>query len=143
MIDASNAKKPMSWPKKFGIAVGAIFGVGFIGQVVAGSSGSGHSGQADTAQEKQDKERDYQAYLSAKALKSSLRNPDSLAFISIRASADGAVICLKYRAQNGFGGMGIGHTIFKEGEPSDSAASWNKNCAHKLMYDETAVKDLI
>lgn len=129
MIDPSDAKKPMSWPKKIGIALGVVFGVGFIGQVVAGGSGPSQSGQADTAQEKQDKERHYQAYLSAKALKSSLRNPDSLSFISIRASADGGVICLKYRAQNGFGGMGIGHTIFEEGEPTDSAASWNKNCA--------------
>lgn len=143
MIDGSDAKKPMSWPKKLGFALGAVFGVGFIGQVVGSSSGPNQSAHADAAQEKQDKERNYQAYLSAKAVKSSLRNPDSLSFISIRASADGGVICLKYRAQNGFGGMGIGHTIFKEGEPSDSAASWNKNCAHKLMYDETAVKDLI
>jgi len=143
MIGASGAKTPMSWPKKIGIAFGAIFGIAFIGQMVAGSSGPSQSGRAETAQDKQDKERNYQAYLSAKALKSSLRNPASLSFISIRASADGGVICLKYRAQNGFGGMDIGHTIFKEGEPSDSAASWNKNCARKLMYDETAVKDLI
>lgn len=143
MISASGARNPMSWPKKIGIALGAVFGVAFIGQILGGSSGSGQSGGADTAQEKQDKQRDYQAYLSAKALKSSLRNPDSLSFISIHATADGGVICLKYRAQNGFGGMGIGHTIFKEGEPSDSAASWNKDCARKLMYDETAVKDLI
>ena len=143
MISASGAKNPMSWPKKLGIAFGAVFGVAFIGQILAGSSGSGQSGRADTAQEKQVKHRDYQAYLSAKALKSSLLNPDSLSCISIRASADGGVICLKYRAENGFGGMNIGHTLFKEGEPSDSPASWNKNCAHKLMYDETAVKDLI
>ena len=135
------AEKRMSWPKKIGIACAAAFGIGVIGQIASG--GPNQNAQPESAQDKQTKHRDYQAYLAAKALKSSLRNPDSLSFESILASDDGNVICMKYRAQNGFGGMNLGHVVFKDGEPSEKRAAWQSNCAHKVLNDVTAVKDLI
>ena len=137
----AGARKPMSWPKKFGIAFAAIFGLGVIGQVVTG--GASQNAQAESPQDKQTKHRDYAAYLSAKALKASLRNPDSLSFESILANEDGSVICMKYRAQNGFGGMNIGHVVFKNGDPSESHASWHANCAGKILNDVTAVQSMI
>ena len=81
--------------------------------------------------------------MSAKALKSSLRNPDSLSFESILANDDGSVICMKYGAQNGFGGMNIGHVVFKGGDPSESHASRHANCAGKILNDVTAVQSMI
>src|SRR5690606_21641937 len=41
----------------------------------------------------------------ASVVKQSLRDPDSLIWESIRANDDASVICLEYRARNGFGGM--------------------------------------
>lgn len=134
-------KRRMPWPKKIGIAFAAVLGLGAVGQVVSG--GANQSAQAESAQDKQTKQRDYAAYLSAKALKASLRNPDSLAFQYIHANDDGSVVCMKYRAQNGFGGMNIGYVVFKNGNPSESRARWQSNCAHRVLYDLTSVKDLI
>jgi rRNA maturation endonuclease Nob1 len=139
----AGAKKPMSWPKKFGIAFGAMLGLGLIGQIAAGVSGTNPAVQTENAQDKQTKHRDYQAYLAAKTVKASLRNPDSLSFEQILANDDGSVICMTYRAQNGFGGMNIEHVVFKDGEPSQSQASWHARCAHKLLNDVTAVKSMI
>ena len=137
----AGAKKPMSWPKKIGIAFAAMFGLGLVGQIITG--GANPNSQGESPQEKQKTHRDYLAYLSAKALKASLRNPDSLSFESILANDDGSVICMTYRAQNGFGGMNIGHVVFKNGEPSESHASWHGNCAGKLLNDVTAVQSMI
>ena len=137
----AGTKKPMSWPKKFGIAFAAMFGLGVVGQIITG--GSNPAAQAESPQDKQKSHRDYQAYLSAKALKASLRNPDSLSFDSILANDDGSIICMAYRAQNGFGGMNIGHVVFKNGDPSESHASWHAHCAGKMLNDVTAVQSMI
>jgi rRNA maturation endonuclease Nob1 len=139
---SADARKPMSWPKKIGIAFGAVFGLGVVGQLVA-LPGGGQVAQAESAQDKQTDQRNHAAYLSARALKASLRNPDSLAFQSILASDDGSVICIKYRAQNGFGGINLEHVVFKDGNPSQSRSSWQAHCAGKLLVDETAVQHVI
>jgi hypothetical protein len=136
-------KKPMSWPKKIGIALGVMFGVSLVGGFAAGVSGTNPGTQTETAQDKEQKHRDYQAYLAAKALKASLRNPDSRSFEQILVNDDGSVICITYRAQNGFGGMNIGHVVFKDGDPSESHASWRAHCARKLLNDVTAVQSMI
>jgi hypothetical protein len=139
----AGAKSPMSRRKKIGIFFGVTFGLGVIGEIAAGVSGTNPTAQTESAQEKQSRHRDYQAYLAAKAIKASLRNPDSLSFEQILVNDDGSVICMTYRAQNGFGGMNIEHVVFKDGDPSQTRASWHKNCAHKMLNDVTAVKDLI
>ena len=138
-----SAKKPMSWLKKVGIAFGLMFGVSLVGGFAASVSGTKPSAQTESAQDKQQKHMTYQAYLAAKAVKASLRNPDSLSFDQILANDDGSIICMTYRAQNGFGGMNIEHVVFKDGDPSQSHSKWHVNCAHKMMNDLTAVKDLI
>jgi hypothetical protein len=120
-----------------------MFGLGLIGEIGAGLSGTNPTAQTESTQDKQKTHRDYQAYLAAKALKASLRNPDSLSFEEILANDDGSVICATYRAQNGFGGMNIEHIVFKDGEPSQSHASWHTNCAHKMLNDVTAVRSMI
>lgn len=137
----TGAKKPMSWPKKIGIAFAATFGLGVVAQIITG--GANPAAQAESPRDKQKSHRDYQAYLSAKALKASLRNPDSLSFESILANDDGSIICMTYRAQNGFGGMNIGHVVFKDGDPSESHASWHAHCAGKMLNDVTAVQSMI
>jgi hypothetical protein len=133
----------MSWLKKIGIAFGVIFGVSLIGGFAASVSGTKPAAESESAQDKQQKHMTYQAYLAARAVKASLRNPDSLSFEQILANDDGSVICLTYRAQNGFGGMNVEHVVFKDGDPSQSHASWRANCAHKMLNDVTAVQSMI
>lgn len=142
---AAGAKKPMSWLKKIGIFFGVMFGLGLIGQVVTGGSGPTPAAQGESEKERQaDAQRGSVAMLSAKALKDSLRNPESLAFVYIHTNDDGSVVCMKYRAQNGFGGMNVGYVVYRDGLPSDTPSVFNKNCAHKKnMHDLTQVKDLI
>ena len=139
----AGTKMPMSWPKKIGVALGVMFGVSVLGGVAASLSGANSAAPTESAQDKQQQHLTYQAYLAAKAVKASLRNPDSLSFEQILASDDGNIICLTYRAQNGFGGMNIEHVVFKDGDPSQSHASWHAHCAHKLLNDVTAVQSMI
>jgi hypothetical protein len=139
----AGTKKPMSWPKKISVVLGVMFGISVIGGIAAGVSGTNQAPQTESAQDKQRKHMNYQAYLAAKAVKASLRNPDSLSFEQILANDDGSVICMTYRAQNGFGGMNIEHVVFKDGDPSQSHASWHAHCAGKMLNDVTAVQSMI
>lgn len=78
---AAGSKKPMSWPKKIGIAFAAVFGIAFVA-AVAGEESKDQSTQGETPQQqKADEDRAATAMVAAKALKESLRNPDSLAFV--------------------------------------------------------------
>ena len=135
----AGARRTVSWPKKIAIGFAALVGLGMVAQTVAGPS----EPQAETPEQKQSKHRGYVAYLSAKALKESLRNPDSLDFDEILANDDGSVICMTYRAQNGFGGLNLERVVIKDGKPSQTRASWRANCANKMLFDVTNVESLI
>ena len=136
----AGARKPMSRLKKLGIAFGALFGLSAIIQIATGGS---QNVQPETPEQKQSKARGYAAYLSAKALKAGLRNPGSLDFDEILANDDGSVICMTYRAQNGFGGMNLERVVFRDGKPSQTRASWRANCANKMLFDVTNVESMI
>lgn len=136
----AGARKPMSRPKKIGIGFGALIG---LSVVIQAATGGPEAVQAETPQEKQSKQRGYAAYLSAKALKASLRNPGTLEFSEILANDDGSVICMTYRAQNGFGGMNLERVVFTDGKPSQTRASWRANCANKMLFDVTNVESMI
>lgn len=91
------------------------------------------------------KKRDTQfavAVLGAKTLRKAMRNPDSFKLSQVLIMADGSV-CYEYRAQNGFGGMNIGHAVldssgkFRTDEMSAFTATWNKKCANKTGEDKT------
>lgn len=139
----AGTKKQTSWLKKIGIVFGVMFGVSLVGGIAAGVSGTNSGAQTESTQDKQQKHMTYQAYLAAKAVKASLRNPDSLSFEQILANDDGSIICMTYRAQNGFGGMNIEHVVFKDGDPSQSHARWHAHCAGKILNDVTAVQSMI
>lgn len=130
----------VSWPKKIGIGFAALIGVSVV---IQAATGGDQTVQAESPQAKQSKQRGYAAYLSAKALKASLRNPGSLDFDEILANEDGSVICMTYRAQNGFGGMNLERVVFRDGKPSQTRASWRANCANKMLFDVTNVESMI
>jgi hypothetical protein len=76
---------------------------------------------------------------AAVQLRDSMRIPDSLILEEVWANEDGSVICFKYRAQNGFGGMNRGEAYTQNGmiQVDADAASYNRFCvgmSHNLTY---------
>src|SRR6476469_7596301 len=62
-------------------------------------------------------EKDYQARLVSAAtvmasIKASLRDPQSVQWSSVKSDAEGTVVCVEYRARNGFGGMNVESASF-------------------------------
>ena len=71
----------------------------------------------------------------ATLIKTGLRDPDSLTWQRIRVSDDASVVCLEYRAKNGFGGLKLERTTYAGGRLSSESWAWNKNCAAKKLFD--------
>jgi RNA polymerase subunit RPABC4/transcription elongation factor Spt4 len=84
------------------------------------------------------------AIIGAKSLRHSMRNPDAFKLDEVLMVADGTA-CYTYRAQNGFGGMNVGHAVltptqqFKTDEMKGFHALWNRGCANKRGRDKTRV----
>lgn len=71
----------------------------------------------------------------AVTLRNAMRNPDSFKVSQALQMSDGSV-CYAYRAQNGFGGMNVGHAVvFQERLVDESAAdfseTWSRECTGK------------
>jgi uncharacterized OB-fold protein len=73
------------------------------------------------------------------AIKSSLREPDSAKWEAIRANDDASVVCIIYRARNGFGGVNLEKVSFVRGAMHREAEPWDQNCADKDLYDMKSV----
>lgn len=67
-------------------------------------------------------------------VRQNLRDPSYIEVIDLRASNDGKIACLKYRARNGFGGMIVETAVTKRGNVDTNTSAWNKNCT-KAMRD--------
>lgn len=78
--------------------------------------------------------------LVAKTIKAALRNPDSVQWSGMLANDDASVICIEYRAQNGFGGLNLEHVAYAKGKLQTSVQAWNKYCAEKRMWDMKRAK---
>lgn len=71
------------------------------------------------------------------AIKNAARNPDSVSFEAVMTNESGSLICVVYRAQNGFGGMNLEQVAFKNGVPKQGSSFWNKNCAGAKLYSQS------
>ena len=65
-------------------------------------------------------------------IKRSLRNPDSVVWENVWANDDGSVVCVEYRAQNGFGGMNRESIATIHGRITEDGNMWNKNCLKSM-----------
>lgn len=85
------------------------------------------------------KAREDFAFDAAKAIKGVMRDPGSFVVEEMRVDRAGEVACVKYRARNGFGGIGREAAVVADGKAlKATAARWKKYCSHQ-MYDETAI----
>jgi hypothetical protein len=73
--------------------------------------------------------------IAIRGVKEATRNPDSIVWEAISANSDATVVCIKYRGQNGFGGMSREFVVFAKGKASQSPNAWNKYCANKSLID--------
>jgi hypothetical protein len=68
-------------------------------------------------------------------VRSNLRNPQSVQWVSVASNDDSSLVCVKYRAQNGFGGMDVGYAVAVSGLVRMSDGAYNSNCAGKSLND--------
>jgi phage terminase large subunit GpA-like protein len=65
-------------------------------------------------------------------LKTAMRDPSSLAVESIRLNDDSTLVCIEYRARNGFGGMNREFIVMTKTANYKTPDRWNKHCTQKL-----------
>jgi hypothetical protein len=96
--------------------------------------------KAETTQKALSRRQDEQAQatqLAIMVIRKSLRDPDSL-IVDEAFTRDGKLICIQYRARNGFGGVNRSFAAVnvKLLATSFDAGYWNKNCTGDGFHDE-------
>lgn len=92
--------------------------------------------KAAEAKQKEIKELRFQKTVrAASVLKSNLKDPASVQWESMTANEDGSVICLAYRAKNGFGALDMGAVVFVDGVAMKGTKPWNKHCSKGDLYE--------
>lgn len=73
--------------------------------------------------------------ITARMIKDSLREPESVQWITALANESGQIVCLEYRARNGFGGMNVERMTITPQGAGQEASRWNDHCAGVSLYD--------
>lgn len=63
-----------------------------------------------------------------RSIKAAMREPESVRWQQVTTNDDGTVVCVTYRARNGFGGMNVEHAAFSNNQISTSSTAWNNIC---------------
>lgn len=122
-------RAPLTRTQKLLIALGAVIVVaGIIAQETAPKA----TPEQITA-EKEEASRAIFVQMAVSSLKKAARDPESLTVDVARTNKDGSVICLEYRARNGFGGMNREHLAVADGKANGTPEHWNKHCTEKLF----------
>jgi hypothetical protein len=111
--------------------------------MVANGSNDNNSSTQTSPPDPMSEQRFQKTLMAATAVKQSLRNPASVIWDDIFTNQDGSSICVKYRAQNGFGGMNIEHVVFVNGKPYQTNQAWNKHCVGNNFFDEKYVRNAL
>lgn len=97
---------------------------------------------AQKAAEEQARNADAQRVSTAsaalKSIQNVLRNPATVQWGDVLVNKDASIVCIDYRAQNGFGGFNHEAVLFINGKPKRDLALWNKHCAEKPLFDVKA-----
>jgi len=76
-------------------------------------------------------------------IKKHLRNPDTLKWIVVKADDVGDIVCLSYRAQNGFGGMNIESAVVVGSKISHTPSNVKKYCADPKLQPVTELVEIM
>lgn len=82
-------------------------------------------------------------FIAAKKLKNALREPQSVEWIDMATDDNAEVVCLRYRARNGFGGMSVETMTVTQKESGQDAALWNRHCAREGLHNMIHVRHAI
>lgn len=82
-------------------------------------------------------EQQHAAAVGLAKLQYSMRNPDSFRVEFVHQMVSG-VVCYRYRAQNGFGGMNVESAALVNGRLHIGTEPWNAYCGGKYGTDITA-----
>lgn len=136
--------------------VGGIFAVA-VANIVISTTGSPpistappptpeQSAALERAQQDAGRSRQHEALRAARAravvgaLREAARNPASFMVERVIASDDGSVVCVQYRAQNGFGGMNREVAVFDGSKPGTTdTAVVNRKCQVDGLRDLTSL----
>ncbi|MFH2082075.1 MAG: zinc ribbon domain-containing protein [Pseudomonadota bacterium] len=88
---------------------------------------------AEQAAEKAEKTREAGSLLVMNSVMSRARDPDSLKFETVLVNEDASVVCVKYRARNGFGGMNRELLVTTTKNTWQDAGGWNRNCLGEMF----------
>ena len=81
--------------------------------------------------------------IALRTIKMSLRDPDSVKWASVSASKDATIVCVEYRAKNGFGGMNLEYATAVGVVVSTKPEAWNKHCIGKSLYNTRRSVDML
>lgn len=72
-------------------------------------------------------------------IKKNLREPESVVWEGVWVNDAATVICVEYRARNGFGGMNRELAVITDSKLEKTARAWNAKCT-KGMHDKTSAR---
>lgn len=75
-------------------------------------------------------------------IKKNLREPESVVWEGVWVNDAATVICVEYRARNGFGGMNKEVAVITDSKLEKTAKAWNSKCT-KGMHDKTSARQAV
>lgn len=126
------AEKPGKRPSKFGtyLWAGTVVTLVLVLLVDAAKPPSSSARASQPREDSAELQAAQRAISATRALRSTMRNPDSFSVISARVVGRD-VVCFRYRAQNGFGGMNIENAAVWGSTPIAGkafTAEWSATC---------------
>lgn len=120
-------------PMRLGSMILAAFVTVAVVQCSLSTNGSSPSKTTQAPPDPVAEARFQKTAMFAAGVKSKMRDPSSFALESARSNEDATVICLEYRARNGFGGMNKEFIVGTTKKVSQDAVAWNKHCTKPLI----------
>jgi len=139
----SRPKKPTSLLTK---VIASAFAISIGISIIAANSGDSENKSSTAAKRPADpkKEAAFQKTVAVvRSIKASLRDPTSVQWEAILRNEDATVVCVVYRARNGFGGMNVEQVAYANKKLSTSGTVWNKHCANKSLIDERKIRIVV
>ena len=103
----------------------------------------GPQGGSPPAESPEQQIRNSRALAAMVAVKSGLRNRNSVQWDSVTVNSDASLVCIKYRAQNGFGGMASERVLYRDGIPTQERNDWLALCDRTQLIDMSHVALLL
>ena len=138
MADQPTKKSTLSvWSKTALWTLAIIAGLIYLGSGTPTTPEEKAAAAAKAQTEQLERARNSTMRSTYLAVRSNLRDPDSMKVELMLASAKPEAACIAYRARNGFGGMTRDVMVWDGKKYAKTAAAWKKTCEGTHMEDIT------